>query len=494
MAAPKKSRTTAEFGDFQTPERLCRQALAIVRQLDFCPATIMEPSCGIGTFLHAAAEAYPTASVFGLEINDNYLAAARNRLACHSSPTSIVQGNFFTENWNARLASLPSPLLIVGNPPWVTNAALGLLGSKNLPPKSNFQNLQGLDALTGKSNFDISEWMLLKNLEWLREKTGALAVLCKLAVARKVLASAWKHGIPIADARVYRIDALTHFGAAVDACLLVIRINGKSGQAGCYQYPTIESAEPLKQFGFVDHTLISNLHVYNRYRALRGQSRRFIWRSGLKHDCARVMEVERTPLGWKNGLDEILDIEDTHLFPLIKSADICGVRKRRHEKYVIVPQRIVGEDTRSMRERAPLTWDYLNRHREAFERRTSVIYRNKPDFSIFGIGKYSFAPWKIAISGLYKQLTFQLFGDRDGKPVFFDDTIYFLPFDNEEEAQSVLDLLNSEPAKALLDSMVFWEDKRPITAELLKRLDLEKVAEFLFQKIRTPQRTLSDVA
>ena len=36
------------------------------------------------------------------------------------------------------------------------------LASPNLPSKSNFQNRKGLDAVTGKANFDISEWMLIQ--------------------------------------------------------------------------------------------------------------------------------------------------------------------------------------------------------------------------------------------------------------------------------------------------------------------------------------------
>jgi len=37
--------------------------------------------------------------------------------------------------------------------------------SENLPKKSNFQGLRGLDARTGKSNFDIAEWMLIRLIE-----------------------------------------------------------------------------------------------------------------------------------------------------------------------------------------------------------------------------------------------------------------------------------------------------------------------------------------
>jgi len=44
------------------------------------------------------------------------------------------------------------------------------------------------------------------------------------------------------------------------------------------------------------------------------------------------------------------------------------------------------------------------------------------------------------------------------------------------EAQYVLSLLESAQAHEFLDSMIFWDEKRPITADLLRRLSLKAVA------------------
>ena len=41
-----------------------------------------------------------------------------------------------------------------------------------------------------------------------------------------------------------------------------------------------------------------------------------------------------------------------------------------------------------------MTWSYLQRHSALLDRRGSVIYKNKPAFSIFDVGSHSFAPWK----------------------------------------------------------------------------------------------------
>jgi len=91
-------------------------------------------------------------------------------------------------------------------------------------------------------------------------------------------------------------------------------------------------------------------------------------------------------------------------------------------------------------------------------------------------GKYTFASWKVAISGFYKRLHFQVIGPLDGKPVVLDDTNYFLPCESEEHACLIAEMLNSDAARGALESMIFWSDKRPITVEILKRLDLRAVS------------------
>ena len=117
----------------------------------------------------------------------------------------VRRPDFFRTDWAEVITELPKPLLILGNPPWVTSAELGSLGSSNLPEKTNFQRQRGIDALMGKSNFDISEWMLLRGLEWIEGQEASLAVLCKVTVARRVLRHAWKQGQRLRNAEVHHI-------------------------------------------------------------------------------------------------------------------------------------------------------------------------------------------------------------------------------------------------------------------------------------------------
>ena len=57
-----------------------------------------------------------------------------------------------------------------------------------------------------------------------------------------------------------------------------------------------------------------------------------------------------------------------------------------------------------------------------------------------------------------------------------DDTTYFLFCWSQAEAVFVLNMLNSKPATAFLESMIFWADKRPITIDILKHLNLHALS------------------
>jgi len=129
--------------------------------------------------------------------------------------------------------------------------------------------------------------------------------------------------------------------------------------------------------------------------------------------------------------------------------------------------------------RAPKTWSYLNGHSAFLDRRASSIYKNRSRFSIFGVGTYSFAPWKVAISGFYKKLVFNLVGRFEEKPIMLDDTSYFMPCNSKQEAECLAYLLNSSIAREFFQSFIFWDAKRPITIGLLRRLNLSAVAHEL---------------
>ena len=476
-----KSANRWEFGDFQTPFILAQDAVAhlVKFEPEFQPKTIIEPTCGIGAFLFAAADAYPEAErVVGLEIEPGYLNAIRSRLVTREDAGrfELRDVDFFKMDWENFLIDLPEPVLVIGNPPWVTSADIGRLNGSNLPEKSNFQKYTGFEAVTGKANFDISESMMTRNLEWISEHSGCLAMLCKTAVARKLLRHAWKNDVMITGSRIVTIDAMRHFSAAVDACFFSLRTGNRIISTSCACFDGFDSSTPSNIIGFHEGTMLSHVDVFHKHKEFFGKDCCYTWRSGVKHDNSKVMELRKTENGLENGYGDRVEIEDLCVFPLLKSSDLGNRHVNEARLDVIVTQRKIGQETDYIYHDAPLTWQYLNDHASTLDGRKSSIYHNMPRFSVFGVGDYTFANWKVAISGFYKRLEFQIVAPINGKPVVFDDTVYFLSATTEAEAIFLAELLNSTSCQEFLESMVFWTNKRPITIELLKRVDLEKVA------------------
>ena len=60
-----------------------------------------------------------------------------------------------------------------------------------------------------------------------------------------------------------------------------------------------------------------------------------------------------------------------------------------------------------------------------------------------------------------------------------DDTCYFIPCQSQEEAELLLEMLSSASAKEFLNSLVFPDSKRPVTAEVLRRLSFTELAREL---------------
>lgn len=470
-----------DLGDFPTPLPLVAAVLQRLGPIGERWPRVLEPTCGRGHFLQGLIEApSPPREIRGIEIQASHYETARS--LAHSTQrvdVDIVRGNLFDLDLRRDLAWRErGPLLVVGNPPWVTNAELGTLESTNLPRKSNVKKLRGIEARTGASNFDIAEAIWFKLLNELAGEAATIALLCKTSVARGVLQFAEQTNLPVVDASIVRLDARAWFRASVDACLLRVDLGAEGARlARVPVFADFASVRPESALGFVMGKLIADLDKYGPFAFADGQCP-LTWRQGLKHDAATVMELDVEPgLGsLRNRLGESLDVEPEWIYPLLKGADLLRSPTARPTRAVIVTQRRVGDDTRGHAQAAPKLWTYLERHAAVFARRKSSIYRGQAPYAMFGLGPYSFAPYKVAVSGLGKSPRFQAVGSPGGRPAMFDDTCYFLPCRTPEQAAITVALLNDPATLALIDALIFREAKRPITKSLLARLDLGALA------------------
>jgi hypothetical protein len=361
--------------------------------------------------------------------------------------------------------------LFVGNPPWATNSELNF----NLPNKENFKGLSGTDAITGASNFDICEYIIMKLIENSVGKNVSIAMLCKTSVARNVLLEIDRTDTAVDCVNIYNFNSSKVFGISATSCLLYIKMSEVGNRVRICKVSNISSPDNIeREIAFDGGKLKTINQEVVDLEGLCGIE----WRQGVKHDCASIMELAKTGNNlYLNKKKEEIMLEETLVFPLIKSSFFKRpVINSDFSKYVIVTQKKAREETDYINDVAPLTWKYLCRNKKLFDERKSSIYRGAPAFSMFGVGDYSYAEYKVGISGFYKKPLFTLLYNQSdvSHPVMLDDTSYFLSFDNYDDAYTCMLLLNCNKVQQFLFSISFQDAKRPYTKKVLQRLDLKK--------------------
>lgn len=481
-----KTNNRIEYGDWQTSFDLALEVCKLLKEIGVNPKVIVEPTCGNGNFILAALQTFEDIEdVYGIEIYKPYIDELESALGQYDidnprkvKPTIHLYNQSIFEFDFAKIENdlNDREILVLGNLPWVTNSKLSVIGSDNLPKKTNFKNLGGLDAMMGKSNFDIAESICCQMINFLIGKKAHLSLLLKNSVVKNILYKQENSPLSISNIQQYNIDTKKEFGASVAACLFDCSFKEKYSKSCTVK--DFYTRDNLQKYGWVGGKFVSNLEFYRDNSFIDGKSQ-LEWRSGIKHDCAKVMELTFDGSQYVNGYGEKVEIENDLLYPLLKSSDIKEGIISSTKKYVIITQQSPSDDTQFIRLKYPKTYSYLLSHSKELDNRASRVYKGRPRFCMFGIGEYSFKPYKIAVSGLYKKINFSIITPINNKSVMLDDTCYVLGFDTLEEAKMIQGLLNTKQVQEFIKSIVFTDAKRVINKEVLMRIDLLKLIEHL---------------
>jgi hypothetical protein len=475
----------AEYGDFQTNIELANKVAFHLTAKNISPEIIIEPTCGKGNFIITSLKQFTEIKkAFGIEIYKPYVWESKFNVIDFylSNPTenkpeiSIIHNSVFNFDFKTiAKENSTKEILIIGNPPWVTNSKLGSLNSSNLPKKTNFKNHNGLDAMTGKGNFDIAEYITLMMIETFQYQKGNITLLVKNTVIKNIVFDQFLKKYRISDIEKHCIDSKKEFNVSVEASLFYCKLNSNP-TLDCAEFDFYNNSYPKLNFGWLTDKFVSNIGTYSNAEQIDGKCP-FEWRQGIKHDCSSIMELDKVNGHFVNGMKEEIKLENELVYGILKSSDLKNTVIKETRKYTIVTQKKVGQETNYIKYDYPKTYKYLSEHQDIFNSRKSSIYNHKPSFSIFGIGDYSFKPYKVAISGLYKTFHFTLVLPQNGKPVMLDDTCYMLGFDRLEFAVYSLILLNSETTMQFLQSITFPDAKRTFTKDVLMRIDLLELAQ-----------------
>ena len=333
-----------------------------------------------------------------------------------------------------------------------------------------------LYKITKKFVDSYENYRMIKNeLKKQNVKQSHILVLEKSVPWKDTVLELDRNDVCVDDLRIYNFDSSKVFGISAPACLLYIKMSTSNSKCRECEVYDIETPNTISGRISFQNGKLSNLD--DDVLDLDGESV-FEWRQGVKHDCAGVMELEKQgENNYKNKNKEKVELEDLLVFPLMKSSSFKKpIINSDFTKYVIVTQKKAREETNYIEALAPKTWKYLCDRKDVFDSRRSSIYKGAPAFSMFGVGDYSYAKYKVGISGFYKRPLFALLYNENKieHPIMVDDTSYFLSFDNYSDAYTCMLLLNSSRVQKFLLSISFQDAKRPYTKKVLQRLDFNK--------------------
>lgn len=488
------------LGEYYTPRGVADLALDAL-DLDLGSASVLDPGCGSGAFLvgaldrkRAARDDDPDAtlstllgSVFGIDLNP--VAVKSAKLAVCAALFDLLSATdrdgvavpvFLTDalglsredeiQFRGESLSL-SVDAVVGNPPWVPWERLPervkTRWRDRYVDELGLQPHEGAAALLGHSNDDVSipyAWVCMHRYlrpggeasfvlkrDVMRGPAGV--VLRRLQVGDRSLALEHVHDLAAlepfpdvgANAAVYTFRADAEPSFPVDA---TVWRSGPGGPVEFTSLDTLQATATPRSTGVVplDPTDTSTAWIsVDAERAALGDCAHEI-RHGLKDDCNDVFDVERADLA---------RLDDETVYPYLQSRHVRKYGVTGHDLR-LVPQRAAGEDNESrLRRRYPQTYDYLSAHRDELAARSSTWLDRGPFYSVFGLGEYTWAPYKVIWCRLGFKPDFAVVSTRNDpdlgeRLVVPGDHYMFVASHDERAAHFLCALLNAAPYQRTL--------------------------------------------
>ncbi|HID64069.1 MAG TPA: hypothetical protein EYP49_15225 [Anaerolineae bacterium] len=399
---------------------------------------------------------------------------------------------------------------LVGNPPWINWNALPPAYRQKLErellPRYILFDFQGQEAQLGHSNDDYLVTFSFVTIDRYLRPGGLCSFIVKQPLLTNVSGKTFRHfairrlqrEIPLRVCKVADLRQVNPFGIANETAIVVLQ----KGERTVYPVPyeiwrhpePVEGSKNLHQIEVetgqarpasesdVTSPWVVLTPALEETRFMEGRCPYEI-RHGLKHDVADVLMVQIVaqsdgtlvvaPAG--RSLERY-EIEPDVLFPFLQPRHLAAWTVKGYA-YAIIPQRKAGENNeREVRQTLPLTYSYLKRFEAAYAARRSRVFSGTPFYGLFGLGDYTWAPYKVCWCGLGFRPEFAVAEPvADGfvgtKPLVPDGTVYFIPTSDRTEAHFLCAILNAEIVRTFLSARSS-KSKRGLAKKLMQQLRL----------------------
>lgn len=487
---PRASRRAR--GEYYTPRGPA--ALAVERVAGDVDDLLLDPGCGAGVFLAAAVERKRGAgvdrildAVVGVDVDPLAVSAAKLTYLLALAPElragreELVLPVHLADAVGLVDGADPPPRLeagvdaLVGNPPWVPwerlDATVKRRWRTGPVDRLGLFDRDGATARLGHANDDVSLPFVWTCLDRYLRPGGRAAFVLKrdllVGPAGELLRRGRVGDRPVSMTGVDDFGDLRPFDREADAGAAVFRFRlddaadppipatvwgRRDGTTPAFDSPsamrsTLDRRETAVTPVDPDDPSGAWVRTDVERRALGDCDYRI--RHGLKDDAKAVFSLDDST---------VESIEPDHVFPYLRSKHVVKYGLFGHDRFLVPTRRLGGGDETELARETPRTHAYLDAHRDRLESRGSSWFDEGPFYSLFGLGPYTWAEYKVVWCRLGFKPHFAVASTRDDplvgeKPVVPGDHCMFVATDDRREAHYLCALLNAAPYQRCLRTL-----------------------------------------
>jgi len=456
-------------------------------------------------FLARCRQAFPKVAEWGSEVKPVLVELFEHLRNLHARGLDGIWARVLK---NAFMPLFLEPFdYVVGNPPWINWESLPHGYRRQVAPLwkqyALFQH-KGFDAILGKAKDDISMLMAYVATDRYLKDGGKLAFVITQSVWKTSGGGQGFRRFRIGESgpflRVLHVDDLSSLqvfeGASTRTSVFVWQKGERTrypvpytywkkttrGRGLGYDSTLDEVLEQTKRLNFqaapVDGNAPTSAWLTARPKALQAvrkvlgasdhQARAGMttWANGIywleivaQRPDALVV-VRNVTKGAKRKVDSVtVELEPDLLYPLLRGREV----KRWHAQpthHILITHlpgaRLNAIPEEEMQQRWPKTWAYLKRFEKPLRERSGFkryftrkqgkqVVETGPFYSMFNVGDYTFAPWKVVWREQSAWFTVAVVGLQEGKCVVPDHKLMLVDCQNKQEAFYLAGVLNSAP-------------------------------------------------
>lgn len=463
------------LGEYFTPSWLAGEVLDRVGVTS--GATLLDPAAGLGVFVHCAQQR--GAIAVGYEVNPITAACARRM------GLTVDVRDTLTHPGERRFD------FIAGNPPWVNWRRLNPDYRSRIARLWEKYGLIPRGRLGGAMD-DLSMLFTYVCADRLLNADGRMALVLSRSLFQSAGGGREFRRFELPGGRFLRVDSVHEVdgtsafaGASTQAVIAVFEVaDAPTAYPVAYFRRGREfQAQPVSS----DHAsawMIADWH--GRHERMRGESAYVarvgahsggasgvFWVDELERNEGTVLVRNRHDAGRNDWPSVIAEVEPGLLRRLVRGRDVSA-NAVAPSCSILLPHSENGAPVsiEEMRRCWPLTYAYFEQFRERMlERphyRQHFAKRGFPYWSMYNVGAYTFARWRVVWREQHSTLRCAAIGRQDW---IADAKLVVVPCGTESEARYLAALLNSRPAREFVDS---YAVKIQISTHVLRYLRVPK--------------------